>query len=652
MTQPLLRGRVLLVTAGLVALAMLLAGAFGLRGPAAGEAVQLRQAQLWRSDSPHWAPPAALASADDAVLDASTPWSDVDLPYGGDRAVSGSGDLAAAPPEVRWFRAVVPPEALVPTPQGARLYIPRWQTVGTVAVYVDGALAWQTRGSRVWNSFNRPVWLDLGGLAQPGRPLQVHVRMASQQGVGGALSSLWAGPAESLRLSWRLRSLLQADLVVYTAGSYLVLGLFALALWALQRRRGDVVFLLFFLMSLCQLLGSLQFMVDGEGLALSDGWFSWLTLAGLMGATVAAFHFLCLMQRRRRPWLGRVLQGYVGTVLLVAVPLWGPAHETILPLLRLLMVPPEILVLCMAVAGAWRMRDGGSTMLAVWMLLSFPIGFHDLALQSYLISIESIYLTPYVYLGLFTLFLLVAYRRYNGALAVAENANLHLAERLKAQEAELAQAHERLLAVEREQTLMQERQRLMREMHDGVGSSLMSALRVVEFNQAGTVDLVQLLQECIDDLKLSIDSLEPLDCDLLALLAGLRYRLGPRLEGAGLRLHWEVSDLPALPWLDAQAALHVLRILQEVLTNIIKHSGAREITVRTAQAPLDGRAGVQVLVEDDGHPFDRAQAPTEGRKGLVNMRTRALALQARLDWAPLAGGNRFTLWMPLERAGP
>src|SRR5260370_6126489 len=53
-------------------------------------------------------------------------------------------------------------------------------------------------------------------------------------------------------LSWRLRSLLQADLVVYTAGSYLVLGLFALALWTLQRRRGDVVFLLFFLMSLCQ----------------------------------------------------------------------------------------------------------------------------------------------------------------------------------------------------------------------------------------------------------------------------------------------------------------------------------------------------------------------------------------------------------------
>src|SRR5256885_16302908 len=82
--------------------------------------------------------------------------------------------------------------------------------------------------------------------------------------------------------------------------------------------------------------------------------------------------------------------------------------------------------------------------------------------------------------------------------------------------------------------------------------------------------LVQLLQECIDDLKLSIDSLEPLDCDLLALLAGLRYRLGPRLGGGGLGLHWGGGELPPLPWLGAQAAPPVLRILQGGMTNILK----------------------------------------------------------------------------------
>jgi hypothetical protein len=49
---------------------------------------------------------------------------------------------------------------------GPRLYLPRWQTLGTLAVYGNGRLLWQSRGDgRV---FNRPVWIDLGGVAPPG----------------------------------------------------------------------------------------------------------------------------------------------------------------------------------------------------------------------------------------------------------------------------------------------------------------------------------------------------------------------------------------------------------------------------------------------------------------------------------------------------
>ena len=108
------------------------------------------------------------------------------------------------------------------------------------------------------------------------------------------------------------------------------------------------------------------------------------------------------------------------------------------------------------------------------------------------------------------------------------------------------------------------------------------------------MDVAQVLKECIDDLKISIDSLEPVDADLLALLAGLRFRLEQRLGEAGIALHWRTSEVPDLPWLDAQNALHVLRILQEVLTNIIKHSGATAITVSTAEAAR-GIAHVRTL---------------------------------------------------------
>ena len=57
-------------------------------------------------------------------------------------------------------------------------------------------------------------------------------------------------------------------------------------------------------------------------------------------------------------------------------------------------------------------------------------------------------------------------------------------------------------------------------------------------------DLEQrVLKGCIDDLKLAIDSLEPVDDNLLVLLATLRFRLGPRLESTGIKLLWQVENI-------------------------------------------------------------------------------------------------------------
>ena len=628
----------------------LLAGCGGRTDPSAAH---LTEAGFWPSPSTDWAPPPSLAAATDGVNGARTAWQAVTLPHVRPRQTAADPTLTHLPPEVAWYRATVPAAALAPTPQGPRLYIPRWQTVGTVAVYAGDTLVWQTRGSRVLNSFNHPVWVDLGGVLPPaGQPLVLHVRVASLPGVGSALSTLWAGPAEALEGSWRARSLAQTGLVAFTRGSYLILGLFALGLWLLRRRHGERIYLWFFLMAVFQLLHTLHFLVDNEGFGLPERWFTWLVFAvGAQGSALASFYFLCTINRLRWPRWDGALKGYVALIMLLSFPPLGLQLQNMLPLLRLTLLPPALLVAAVALWGAWRRRTPSALLLAAWVVLSFPAGFHDLALQSYRVSIERIYLSPYMSVGLFTIFLAIAYGRYLRALGVAEHANQTLAERLAAQERALEQTHERLREAERAQTLLHERQRLMREMHDGVGSSLMSALRWVEHGQPGQVEVAQVLRESIDDLKISIDSLEPVDADLLALLANLRYRLGPRLEGAGLTLHWQVQDLPPLPWLDAQSALHVLRIVQEVLTNLIKHSGARSITLRTAPAAHGGAAGVQVQVIDDGTPF--APPPPEarqpGRKGLGNVQARAEALGAQVDWAPQPGrGTVFTLWLPLR----
>ena len=96
----------------------------------------------------------------------------------------------------------------------------------------------------------------------------------------------------------------------------------------------------------------------------------------------------------------------------------------------------------------------------------------------------------------------------------------------------------------------------------------------------------------------------------------------------------------------------MLRILQEVLTNIVKHSGAREITVSTAEQAQGGVPGVVARIADDGRPFSPPppEALPPGRRGLGNIRSRVALRGGDCAWAP--GGERgtvFTLWLPLRR---
>jgi signal transduction histidine kinase len=260
------------------------------------------------------------------------------------------------------------------------------------------------------------------------------------------------------------------------------------------------------------------------------------------------------------------------------------------------------------------------------------------------VSIESVYLLPFATVLVLLSFLFAVQQRYAAAIDQAERVNIGLEARLAAREAELRANHERLRLIEREQALLLERQRLMRDMHDGLGSTLMSTLVLAEQGNLQQDAVAALLRECVDDLRLVIDSLEPIEHDLVTLLASLRHRLGRRLEAAGLRMKWEVDDLPPLPWLNPPDALQVLRIVQEVLTNVLKHAQAK--TVRIATRLVGGQ--VQVLIEDDGGGFDATRV--DSGRGLRHLVQRAARLGGRLTLDSEVGrGTRITLDLPLQR---
>jgi signal transduction histidine kinase len=112
-------------------------------------------------------------------------------------------------------------------------------------------------------------------------------------------------------------------------------------------------------------------------------------------------------------------------------------------------------------------------------------------------------------------------------------------------------------------------------------------------------------------------------------------------------MQWEVQDLPPLEWLQPPDALQVLRIVQEVLTNVLKHASATGVRLATR---LEGQH-VTVLIEDNGVGFDPAQV-ARGR-GLRHLSQRAQRLggQITLDSRP-GNGTRMRLELPLQRGLP
>jgi signal transduction histidine kinase len=184
-----------------------------------------------------------------------------------------------------------------------------------------------------------------------------------------------------------------------------------------------------------------------------------------------------------------------------------------------------------------------------------------------------------------------------------------------------------------------ERQRLARELHDETGQALTSILLGLKaIEEAGNgqdvrqsvVELRKLVVGTLQDVRRLAVELRPKALDDFGLVAALQRLAETFAEQTGIRVHVEAalgdSRLPA----ETETALY--RIVQEALTNVIKHAQAGTVSVVLT------RKGDRVVavIEDDGRGFDPADTSDE-RLGLLGMRERIalvggqLAVESRPD---------------------
>ena len=191
-----------------------------------------------------------------------------------------------------------------------------------------------------------------------------------------------------------------------------------------------------------------------------------------------------------------------------------------------------------------------------------------------------------------------------------------------------------------------ERRRLARELHDETAQALTSILLGLktlerEVGEEPLTVIRELVDSALGDVRRLTVELRPPALD--------DFGLGPALERLASvieersSLTVDVSVLVSEGSLPAEHAPAVYRIVQEALTNVVKHAGARTVSIVVAA----GNSSVRAVIEDDGGGFERADV-REQALGLVGMRERAQLLGGRLDVQSAPGaGTTVVVELPL-----
>src|SRR4029077_16357929 len=169
--------------------------------------------------------------------------------------------------------------------------------------------------------------------------------------------------------------------------------------------------------------------------------------------------------------------------------------------------------------------------------------------------------------------------RHLRAVAAVERSNVELEERVAQKTHEIRANFERVQEAEQERALALQRKRIMADMHDGLGSTLVGLLGAVQSGKPTPEEIEGRLLDALQELRLVVDALEPVDDDLGVVLGNVRHRMRSAIEHSGVKFNWQVGELPHVSYLTPHAILAVQRIILEALTNSLRHSQASTVTV-------------------------------------------------------------------------
>lgn len=481
-------------------------------------------------------------------------------------------------------------------------------------------------------------------------PLRMEIVIAAQAARQGGLSPVVVGREDEIRplyeraLFWQLSG---GRFITIVSG---VLGALSLLVWLRQR---ESIYLYY---GLGELFWSVQTArVLFTHAPLPWPWWGVLPLAAFQAAVPLVCRFALAVVGRDDTRLARLLglMAWLAPVVAglgIMVPwLW------LMPLWQALNLVVGLAMMVVVLRVASRSAVLEHRVLGLAVVLIVLCGARDIWVMR--TSPQAYEMVPWIrfaWVGFaISLAWVIAERMRKDSRAVAEmNVTLEaeLAERNAALEAAFAREREG----EKARGALEERQRLVQDLHDGLGGQLVGLLRMAQQPGAAREDVTLHLRDAVDQLKLTVDAMHADEGDVASTLGSVRYRLGPRLQAAGIDLHWNVSRLPMMTGWSSRESHQMQMLLFEAFANMMAHSAATRASLNARLVPAEGTDGatadetIEIQLCDNGRGFD-ADARFAG-KGLTNMRARAAALGGTLTLRSQPGETCLCLHLAVPAA--
>lgn len=465
----------------------------------------------------------------------------------------------------------------------------------------------------------------------------------------GFLDTVYVGPDAALRPAYETRTLLFVTLPVVFSAWQSILAVILAIMW-LMRRHEPV----YGVLAVAMVLGVVQAFVPPPLPPLTSSRLAAVLLASAPIESALVVVFGVLFFGWRWPRYGTLL--FVPGIIVFGVGL--PAGPPLPRILFLALGIPTVGLCLLLLAGVTaaavvRRQDAASFTLGCAATIVLVCWVHDMLSVFEIMPNERTFLSRLSYSAMLVAIGAGLTWRFARALNQVDSFAGQLVARVREAEERLKASFAREEARARAAALANERTRLMRDLHDGLGGQLISIVALSERGHEGAT-ITDAARAALKDLRLVIDSMDDIGGDLMLALGSWRERAAMQLRPHDIALDWRVATpqgLPLHPELRPWHVIQIVRILDEAVTNAVKHAEARHITV-TIETRDDGYGPYGVIsVADDGGGFafggdGEAAGASQTARGLRNMRSRAARCGAMLDLSSDASGTLVRLQLP------